>query len=574
MMAEVDSNSRGATAHQATDVVICGAGPTGLLAAGLLSRCGVRVRIFDKTDRQAHESRAFGVHAKTLELMLNIGLVEEFMDRGLMASGVQFFVDGRRAAELNFADIGRNDTPYAFLLMVPQYDIEAILAGDLERHGVPIEHNVEVTGFTQSADRVTVQARDKTGAVFEVDCAYLIGADGAHSIVRKTLGLSFAGAPYAQAFLLADCQLDWPLDYDHLKLFVRGRSLAAYLPLKGRDICRIIVIEPAGGPLSAATSEGSGSEPLTLPEVQTAFREATGMDITLKNPTWLSRYRIHHRAVNKYGEGRVFLAGDAAHIHSPAGAQGMNTGLQDAANLCWKLAAVLKGHAPTALLNTYNAERWPVGQKILERTDRFFSFVSSQTPWVATLRNTLLPIAIGTMSRARIARARAFHFVSQLGIRYHGNDYLRDDDSATTSRAWREGLKAGRRAPDGAIAHGRDVFNLICGYRFHVLALSRQPLGREEIQRLVDDLAGLPKSLGIELETHIVAHSLIGRDPRIIQAESDQAFEAYGLTRDTPQALFLIRPDGHIAYRRADLDVAGLKNFLRERFGTSAPATA
>ena len=154
--------------------------------------CGVRVRIFDKTEQQAHESRAFGVHAKTLELMLNIGLVEEFMDRGLMASGVQFFVDGRRAAEINFADIGRDDTPYAFLLMVPQYDIEAILAGDLERQNVPIEHNVEVTGFTQSTDRVTVQARDLNGATFEIDCKYLIGADGAHSIVRKTLGLSFA----------------------------------------------------------------------------------------------------------------------------------------------------------------------------------------------------------------------------------------------------------------------------------------------------------------------------------------------------------------------------------------------
>jgi 2-polyprenyl-6-methoxyphenol hydroxylase-like FAD-dependent oxidoreductase len=571
-MAQEDFTIRTPTNRQSTDIVICGAGPTGLMAAGLLARCGVRVRIFDKTDQQAHESRAFGVHAKTLELMLNVGLVDEFMNHGLIASGVQFFVDGRRAAELNFADIGRDDTPYAFLLMVPQYDIEAILARDLERLGIHVEHDTEVTGFAQSADRVTVQVRDKNGATFEVDCAYLIGADGAHSIVRRTLGLSFAGAPYAQAFLLADCQFDWPLDYDHIKLFVRERSLAAYLPLKGRDTCRIIVIESPSSPTTAATAEGSGSEPLTLPEVQSAFREATGMDVTLKNPTWLSRYRIHHRAVNKYGEGRVFVAGDAAHIHSPAGAQGMNTGLQDVANLCWKLAAVLKGGAPTALLDTYNAERWPVGQKILERTDRFFSFVSSQTPWVATLRNTLLPITIGTLSRARFARARAFHFVSQLGIRYHDNDFIRDDNSSLAPRAWREALPAGRRAPNGAIARGRDVFSLIRGYRFHALALSRQPLGRDEIERLTQDLASLPKSLGIELETHIVAHSLIGRDPRIIQAESDQAFEAFGISRDTPQAIYLIRPDGHIAYRRPDLSVAGPKTFLRERFGANSSA--
>jgi 2-polyprenyl-6-methoxyphenol hydroxylase-like FAD-dependent oxidoreductase len=556
----------------ATDVVICGAGPTGLLAAGLLARCGVSVRIFDKTEQQAHESRAFGVQAKTLELMLNLGLVEEFMDRGLIASGVQFFVDGRRAAELNFTDIARTDTPYSFLLMVPQYDIEAILARDLERLGIRIEHNTEVTGFTQSADGVTVQVREKNGAPFEVACAYLIGADGAHSIVRRTLGLKFDGAPYPQAFLLADCQLDWPLDYDHLKLFVRNRVLAAYLPLKGRDVCRIIVIEGDSEPFTSATRDASGSEPLTLDEVQAAFREATGMDIRLKNPSWLSRYRIYHRAVNKYGEGCVFVAGDAAHIHSPAGAQGMNTGLQDAANLCWKLAAVLKGGAPTALLNTYNAERWPVGQKVLERTDRFFAFVSSQTPWVAMLRNNLLPIVIGTMSRISVARAQAFHFVSQLGIRYRDNDFLRDDGSLDAHRAWREGLTAGRRAPNGTIARDCDVFSLICGYRYHVLALSQQPLGREEIERLANDLAGLPKSLGILLETHIVAHSLLGRDPRIIQAESSQVFEAYGITRETPQAIFLIRPDGHVAYRRPDLDVSGLKNFLRERFGSNTPA--
>ena len=140
------------------------------------------------------------------------------------------------------------------------------------------------------------------------------------------------------------------------------------------------------------------------------------------------------------------------------------------------------------------------------------------------------------------------------GIRYRGNDFLCDDHCAATSRAWREGLTAGRRAPDGAIAHGRDLFDLLSGYQFHVLVLSRIPLGREEIGRLTDELAGLPKSLGIELRTHVVAHSLIGRDPRIIQAESDQVFDAYGLTRDTPQAIFLIRPDGHIAYRRPDLN--------------------
>ena len=179
-----------------------------------------------------------------------------------------------------------------------------------------------------------------------VSATYLIGADGAHSIVRKTLGLTYQGEAYPQGFLLADCKIDWPLDYDHMKLFLRGRHFAVYLPLRGKDMCRVIAImgeQPAAASPGSREAEATSAEPISLDEVQTAFREACGPDVTLHDAVWTTRYRIHHRGVNKYREGRVFVAGDAAHIHSPAGGQGMNTGLQDAANLAWKLAAVIKG---------------------------------------------------------------------------------------------------------------------------------------------------------------------------------------------------------------------------------------
>jgi hypothetical protein len=391
----------------------------------------------------------------------------------------------------------------------------------------------------------------------------VIGADGAHSIVRKQLALSFEGAAYPQGFLLADCRVDWPLNYDHMRIFVHGRNLAIYLPLKGKDVGRIIAVQPVESDRDAPI-ERQGASELSLEEVQAAVRDASRMDITLSNPVWTARYRIHHRGVNKYGVGRAFVAGDAAHIHSPAGGQGMNTGLQDAANLVWKLVLVLKGRAPDRLLETYHSERWPVGQKVLNYTDKLFAGMSSQTGWVAKLRNTLLPVFAATLSRSGTMRAKAFHFVSQLGIRYHESEFVQDASSKEAPRAWRDGLTAGHRAPNALYARNRDVFGLIGGYRFHVLALSRTPLSQDEIQSLSADLATLPKAIGIDVDKHIIAHSLIGRDERICQAESSQIFEAYGLSADTPQALFLVRPDGYIAYRTDRLDTKGLADFIRK----------
>ncbi len=442
MSAQNETPTAPTSSETQTEVVIVGSGPTGLMAAGLLARCGIRVRILDKSEQQAHESRAFGVQARSLELFLNIGLAEKLLDRGLIAGGAQIYLDGKQVSELNFDDIGRADTPYSFLLMCPQSEIEAILVEDLERQGISVEHNALVTGFTQSEQGVVVQARDKAGTRLEVRASYLIGADGAHSIVRKTLGLTYQGDAYPQAFVLADCKIDWPLDYDHMKLFLRGRRFAVYLPLKGKDICRVLALMPEPpGPAAPDTpgAEATSAEPTSLDEVQSAFREAFGPGVTLSDPVWMTRYRLHHRGVNHYRQGRVFVGGDAAHIHSPAGGQGMNTGLQDAANLAWKLAAVLRGGAPDALLETYHTERWPVGQKVLEFTDRIFSTMTSQSGWFAMIRNTLLPVFGALITRSGTARSRAFHFISQLGIRYDESAFVKDGSSPSAASPWREG---------------------------------------------------------------------------------------------------------------------------------------
>ncbi|MEO6028945.1 MAG: FAD-dependent monooxygenase [Candidatus Binatia bacterium] len=556
----------------APDVVIVGAGPTGLMAATLLRRFGISVRIFDKTAAQAHESRAFAVHARSLELLRAIGLGDAFMERGLIAAGAQIFVEGAQVGEIDIADIGRDDTPYPFVLMVPQWDIEAILADDLRRQGVTVEHDVEVTDFRQSPSGVVVRATRSDGSRLEVSAAYVVGADGAHSIVRRTLGLRFEGAPYPQGFLLADCRVDWALDHDRLKIFVGDRNLAVFLPLRGREVGRIIAIQPFDE--QASNDAPVGSAPATLDEVEAALRGVAKIPVTLRDPLWVTRYRLHHRGVDRYGEGRAFVAGDAAHIHSPAGGQGMNTGLQDAANLAWKLALVIQHRAPAALLATYDSERRPIGQKILQRTDRLFAGMSSQQPWVARVRNVVLPLLAPLITRSARARAIAFHFVSQLGIRYHTSPFVHDAPGIDANapgliappRTWRHGITAGRRAPDATISAEQRVFDLLDGYRFHLLALSRLPLDGDEIAHLRAELDAFPDLVGLDVGVHLIARSLVGRDARLLQAESPQVFSAYGLSRQVQQALFLIRPDGYVAYRAPNVDVGAIGRFTKERF--------
>lgn len=538
-------------------VLVVGAGPTGLLAAILLARCGIPVRIIDTNPSAAKESRAFAVHARTLEILLSLGLADEFMGRGVLATGARIYVDGKPAAALDLDIVARRDTPYPTILFLPQSDVEEILNEELVRLGVAVERGVTATELAQDEGGVTVGVEGESAG--HIRAAYVIGADGAHSMVRKALGLTFEGAAYPRTFLLADCKVDGPLEAGPVTLFLNGLDVAGYFPLRGRDYGRILALEP---PTEADPSMASqGSSPVSLERVEECLRAAAGPAFSLRDPIWTSRYRIHHRGADRYGRGRAFIAGDAAHIHSPVGGQGMNTGLQDVTNLVWKIALALKG-APPALLDSYDQERRPVGRKVTQFADRGFELVTTKASWVSALRDAAAPLFGAVMARSDALRARAFHFVSQLGIRYHAGPAVQDEGPLS----WKGGPEPGRRAPDAEVARGRDVFDLIGGYRFHLLALSRTALDEGQVGEAAAALEGLRAGLGLELRTHLVAHSSFGRGDNFVQAETGAVFGAYGIDHATPQGLYLIRPDGHVAWRSRGFDWAGCRAFVAGRF--------
>ncbi len=345
-------------------VVVVGAGPTGLLLAGDLATAGVDTVVLERRRTESNLTRAFAVHARTLELLDARGLADDLIAAGRPVGGLQLFGRVR-------VDLARLPTRFPFVLVVPQYELERRLEARARAAGAELRQGVEVIGLRQDEDAVTVVVRDPAGVVRKLSADHVVGCDGAHSAVRGALGMPFPGRSAVRSVMLADVRLSvTPPD---VLTVDAGPDGFAFIAPFGDGWYRVIAWDRA--------NQRDDHDPVDLEDIRSIMRRVLGVDHGLHDPRWMSRFHSDERQVPSYRAGRVLLAGDAAHVHSPAGGQGMNAGLQDAANLSWKLAAVATGRMPDGLLDTYQLERHPAGHEVVRMSSALLRLAMLRRPF-------------------------------------------------------------------------------------------------------------------------------------------------------------------------------------------------
>lgn len=506
-----------------TDVVIIGAGPTGLALAVQLIRYGVDFVIVDTKETTTPFSRAIGVQARTLEIYDQIGLADDLISLGHTAEKVKFLKDGVVRGEANLSDLGTGLSPFPFVLLVEQGLHEKLLYKFITDNKQDVLWQHELLSFTDDGDSVSANIKRADGSEFTVQAKYLVGCDGAKSGVRHSLGLTFEGDTVERLFYVADVELDWPHGHDALQINLGENTLTAFFPLKGEDRWRLVGTFP----------EGHKKDESDIPyeEIDAQIELDMGVKLDIKKVNWFSVYNVHSRAVNAFSKGRCFVAGDAAHIHTPAGAQGMNTGIQDGYNLAWKLALVLRNAADEKLLETYNEERLRNAKNLLSTTDRIFEFAASDEWLVSFVRNNVFPYVFGTALSFDIVKSKLFSIVSQIGISYAGQSLsLQSGDFA---------IAAGDRMPWFTM-DGKSIYESLKEPQFHLLTFGADESVRGEISVAMD--------AEWRSETVILSLPLSGEVKKAFGSESP--------------FLVLLRPDNYIGYLSNDLSSAKLKKYI------------
>jgi 2-polyprenyl-6-methoxyphenol hydroxylase-like FAD-dependent oxidoreductase len=514
-----------------TDVLVVGAGPTGLMLANQLARRGVRTQIVDRHRGPALQTRALGVQARTLEIYAHLGIIGPALELGRRGTGANMWVRGRRAARIPFGEIGHGLSPYPFILILGQDDNERLLGDALRDRGIAVQWNTELVGLAQDTDKVRATLKRPDGTTSEVAVTWIAGCDGARSTVRELSGITFEGAPYEHVFFVADTQVTGPMVPDELNVYLWREGFHLFFPMRGTDHWRLVGILPPAL---------RGRDDLTFDEVVPAVRREAGLDLSFHACSWFSTYRIHHRRAARFRDRRAFLLGDAAHVHSPVGAQGMNTGLQDAYNLAWKLALVISGRADAALLGAYEDERIPVARRLLSTTDRAFSLLVSDSRLAGMFRTRILAKAAAFAMGLDRMRTLAFRTISQTGIRYRASPLSQTlaglPDSAPRAGDRFPWLRLKLR-PDGTV---EDLFERLDDACFNLVVIGQPP-----------PADGVP-GLGGLLRIHA------------IPSDPENAREL-ARARIPQPSFFLLRPDGHVGLAGSRPDAAATARYVAER---------
>ena len=502
-----------------TDVIIIGAGPTGLSLACQLIRYGIDFVVVEKNEGVTPFSKAIGVQARTLEIYDQIGLAQPAIERGTIAKRVRLIEGGEVRGEMHLANFGKDLSQYPYVLMLEQSKNEELLYQFMQSHNRDVLWNTEFESFTQNSTGVTAQVKTPQGELQTITGKYLVGCDGASSPVRHGLGLTFEGSTFERLFYVADARVDWELPHDALHVCLAREVFTAFFPMKGENRYRIV------GTFPESKNQEQGE--VLYEEIEREIKDKAELSLEISDVKWFSLYKVHSRRVNKFSEGKCFVAGDSAHIHSPAGAQGMNTGIQDAYNLAWKLAQVIKGVAAESLLETYSEERLANAKRLLESTDRMFELAAGSHWLLSFIRTTIFPPLAGFMASLETVSKRVFPLISQIGVNY------RDGSLSEHTNDEPEHVKAGDRLPYFLVA-GKSIFNKLNEPKFHLLVFSNSE------QRNWENEFG-----------DLVDYHVIPIDSRVSELfESEKEFSV------------LLRPDNHIAFISPEISVNAVRDYL------------
>jgi 2-polyprenyl-6-methoxyphenol hydroxylase-like FAD-dependent oxidoreductase len=441
-----------------TNVLIIGAGPTGLMAACQLKRLGISFLIIDQKEGPTHESRALVVHARSLEIYEQMGLAGDAVRYGEVLNKVQLIINGKKVRELALGTIGEGLSNYPYLLVLEQSKNEQLLYDYLKDESNDVLWQTEMLSLKQDQWKCNVEVRDREKS-FSIETDWVIAADGGKSSARHYLNIPFEGSTYQHIFYVADTGLQWPWGHASLSLCISKESFLGLFPMQGQDRYRAIGILPP---------EYQENFPDNFEQIVPFVQDKAKVTFQVHDTNWFSVYKVHHRCIRHFRMDRVFFAGDAAHIHSPVGGQGMNTGLQDAYNLAWKLSYVIKGFAGNRLLDSYQEERLPFAKQLVATTDRAFTIVTSGKWYNRLLRLYLFPFATRFIFRFRFMRKNIFRTISQIGIRYINS-------SLTVNRTGEPiKIKSGERFPYLKTDEGKLIYELMQGAAFHALVFSRK----------------------------------------------------------------------------------------------------
>jgi 2-polyprenyl-6-methoxyphenol hydroxylase-like FAD-dependent oxidoreductase len=499
-----------------TSVVIVGAGPTGLSLAAQLLRYNIDFILLEKNEKTTPLSKALVVQARTLEIFDELGIAQKAIAEGKLTAAMNFFYKGKQRGAINIAGLGKGISPFPFALSLEQSKTEKLLLEHVMEKGKAVQWNCVFNDVEEKEDGVIVTYQDENRQLKSIQAGYLVGCDGAASAVRHKLGLAFEGDTVPKLFYVADVILKSSvINRDELYMFMIKKGFVLFFPMEGEGHYRIVGILP----------DADAEQQFSFETIAIELKEQLKVPIEFQPVTWFSTYRVHSRKATAFSKGRCFIAGDAAHIHTPAGGQGMNTGIQDSYNLAWKMAFVLNEKIGSKMLETYSEERGENARHLLRSTDRMFELLAGTNGILNFIRLNILPNLLGLAARNRFLNKRIFPLISQTGITYHENSLV------VKSAAGK--VKAGVRMPYLLLPGGEPVFQHISAPAFKILSFGK--INTAIVTRLQEQFPGIQS-----LDLDEIPADIFGTLSRFF---------------------IILRPDNHIAY--IGNDPGAVSNFFQ-----------